>query len=291
MTTARQFHDPRHHLSQVTQKDWPTMYDLPSEYPQELGLPDEYHDLQPQLLSDTLQLPAVDPDQIFTGTDLNVYYDRSHPQWHKRPDWFLATGVPRLYAGSDLRLSYVVWDEKASPSVVVELLSPGTAPSDLGQLKREPDGLPTKWQVYEEFLAVPYYVVYDRYDDQLWIFKLLEGKYQEQVLDEPRYWMPELGIGIGLWHGEFDRITRPWLRWYAANGEWILSEVERERQKANLEMQQRKIAEDEARLASKRTEAESQRAETERQRAEAEHQRAEQLAAKLRELGVNPDEL
>lgn len=29
----------------------PTMYDLPSEDPEESGLPDEFHDIQPQLLS------------------------------------------------------------------------------------------------------------------------------------------------------------------------------------------------------------------------------------------------
>ncbi len=34
----------------------PTMYDLPSEDPEEPGLPDEFHDLQPQLLSRTLRL-------------------------------------------------------------------------------------------------------------------------------------------------------------------------------------------------------------------------------------------
>ncbi|OBQ33610.1 MAG: hypothetical protein AN487_20005, partial [Anabaena sp. CRKS33] len=28
----------------------PTMYDLPSENPEEPGLPDEFHDFQPQLL-------------------------------------------------------------------------------------------------------------------------------------------------------------------------------------------------------------------------------------------------
>jgi Uma2 family endonuclease len=31
----------------------PTMYDLPSEHPEEPGLPDEHHYLQPQLLSAT----------------------------------------------------------------------------------------------------------------------------------------------------------------------------------------------------------------------------------------------
>ena len=55
------------------------MYDLPSEYPEEDGLPDKFHNLQPELLSDTLRLPTVAEDQIFTGSDLNVYYDRNHP--------------------------------------------------------------------------------------------------------------------------------------------------------------------------------------------------------------------
>ena len=39
---------PRHQL--------PTMYDLPSEFPEESGLPDVFHDLQPELLSATLRL-------------------------------------------------------------------------------------------------------------------------------------------------------------------------------------------------------------------------------------------
>jgi hypothetical protein len=34
----------------------PTMYDLPSDNPEKPGLPDEFHDLQPQLLSRTLLL-------------------------------------------------------------------------------------------------------------------------------------------------------------------------------------------------------------------------------------------
>jgi Uma2 family endonuclease len=117
---------------------FPTMYDLPSEDPEESGLPDEFHDLQPQLLSATLRLSEVKSDRIFTGTDLNLYYDVQNPLWHKRPDWFVAIGVPRLYAESDLRLSYVIWDEKVNPSVVVELLSPGTEKEDLGKLNQQP---------------------------------------------------------------------------------------------------------------------------------------------------------
>jgi Uma2 family endonuclease len=52
----------------------PTMYDLPSENPEEPGLPDEFHDLQPQLLSRTLRLKNYTRENCFTASDLNLYY-------------------------------------------------------------------------------------------------------------------------------------------------------------------------------------------------------------------------
>ena len=52
----------------------PTMYDLPSEDPEEPGLPDEFHDLQPQLLSRTLSLTGYSRENCFTASDLNLYY-------------------------------------------------------------------------------------------------------------------------------------------------------------------------------------------------------------------------
>lgn len=101
----------------------PTMYDLPSEDSNEPGLPDEYHYLQPQLLSATLRLTQYPADQVFSVGDMNLYYDSRNPLWHKRPDWFLVLGVPRLYEQKDMRLSYVVWQEGVSPFMIVELLS------------------------------------------------------------------------------------------------------------------------------------------------------------------------
>lgn len=72
------------------------MYDLPSENPEESGLPDEFHALQPQLLSRTCRSARIPAQHMFTGTDMNLYYDVRHSRWYKRPDWFLVTGVPRL---------------------------------------------------------------------------------------------------------------------------------------------------------------------------------------------------
>lgn len=226
----------------------PSMYDLPSEDPEEPGLPDEFHDLQPHLLSQTLRIQGYG-DQMFTGTDLNLYYDVRHPLWQKRPDWFLVLGVPRLYDGIDLRASYVVWQEGVNPFMVVELLSPGTAQEDLGE-QAESESLisngqvqetpPRKWQVYEQILRVPYYLVFSRYTNQLRCFQLRGSRYEEQQLDEanPRLWIPELGLGLGLWQGNYDGITRLWLRWYDAEAQWIPTPEERaelEAERAELE--------------------------------------------------------
>jgi Uma2 family endonuclease len=78
------------------------MYDLPSEDPEEPGLPDEYHYLQPQLLSATFHLRNYAFDRVFRAGDLNLYYDVRHPRWYKCPDWFAVVNVPRLYEQRDL---------------------------------------------------------------------------------------------------------------------------------------------------------------------------------------------
>jgi len=233
-----------------------TMHDLPSEDPKEPGLPDEFHDLQPQLLSRTLQLNHYARDRWFTGSDLNLYYDAQHPRWHKRPDWFLVVDVPRLYQERELRNSFVVWDEQKAPTVIVELLSPGREAEDLGShldeqieaalsepllpytLESDESGVspPSKWDVYEQILQVPYYLVFSRYSNRLRFFQFDDGQYREQVLepDNPRAWLANLEIGIGIWQGEFEGITRAWLRWFDREGNWILTDTERERQRAEI---------------------------------------------------------
>jgi Uma2 family endonuclease len=259
----------------------PTMYDLKSEDPEEPGLPDEFHDLQAQFLSLTFRPPHYPASQVFSASDMNLYYDVRHAQWYKRPDWFGVVGVPRLYDEVDIRLSYVVWQEGIDPFVVVELLSPGTEKEDLGEkeqeklppVSEEPAGNgqtiqpeteekpPRKWDVYEQILRIPYYVVFSRYTNQLRAFKLMGAHYQEPELQESRVWMSELGLGLGLWQGEYQGINRLWLRWYDDRGNWILTEAEQERQ----------------------------RAEQERLRAEQAEERLQSLIQRLRESGIDPD--
>jgi Uma2 family endonuclease len=242
------------------EKTLPTMYDLPSEDPKEPGLPDEFHEFQPQLLRETFDCPEYPSEQIFIGTDINLYYDGRHPLWYKRPDWFVALGVTRSNQQQDLRLSYVIWQETVVPFLVVELLSPGTEDEDLGKNIRalqERDIPPGKWEVYERVLRIPYYVVFDRYTNHMRVFGLNRARYQEIPMTDQRLWIEEIQLGLGVWQGAYQGIEGRWLRWYNAADQWVPNPAERAKQES--------------------------------QRAEQESQRAERLAARLRALGEDPD--
>ena len=156
------------------------------------------------------------------------------------------------------------------PFLAVELLSPGTEAEDLGQTIREVEQPPTKWQVYEQILRIPYYGMYDRYANQFRLFQLVGVRYQEMPLAEQRFWFEELGLGLGVWSGRYRMAEGQWLRWYDAEGQWLptpAEQGEQERQRVEQERQ--------------RAEQERQRTEQERQRAEQERQRAEQAEGQL----------
>ncbi|MGL5062058.1 MAG: Uma2 family endonuclease [Microcoleus sp.] len=292
----------------------PTMYDLPSENPEEPGLPDEFHGLQPALLSLAFRPPNYSPSQIFSAGDMNLYYDVRHPLWYKRPDWFGVVGVSRLYEEIDMRLSYVTWQEGVNPFVIVELLSPGTEKEDLndipetvpaevvtnngqiveetnsetvinnGQLTQEPrqEKPLKKWEVYEQALRIPYYVVFSRYTNRMRAFKLEGGRYQELEIINSRVWMEEINLGLGLWEGEYFGVTRLWLRWYDAGENWILTPEE---QALEIAIQENARAEEQR----QRAEQERERAEQERERAQIAESQLESLMQRLRDSGIDPD--
>ncbi|MGB3206642.1 MAG: hypothetical protein WBB28_16775, partial [Crinalium sp.] len=86
-----------------------------------------------------------------------------------------------------------------------------------------------------------------------------------------------LGFWLGTWEGTIDRETALWLRFYDTDGNLVLLPEEAAQQQAELAQQQ--------------AEQQRQQAELAQQQAEQQRQRAERLAAKLRELGEDPDAL
>jgi Uma2 family endonuclease len=263
----------------------PTMYELPSEDPEDAGLPDTFHPAQSQFLQDTFRTDVVPMETVFIGMDLNLYYDSRNPRWYKRPDWFMCLGVASSARQEDMRWSYVIWEESVAPFLVVELLSPGTEDEDLGNTLRVVDKPPTKWQVYEQILRVPYYVIFDRYVNRLRVFKLMGLRYEEMLVSEGKFWLDEIQLGFGVWEGSYQGTLGQWLRWYDVNQVWLPTPQE--------------TAESER----SRAESERLRAESERSRAESERSRAEQaesalgeersrslrLLEKLRSLGIDPE--
>ncbi|MBP0019612.1 MAG: Uma2 family endonuclease [Cyanobacteria bacterium SBLK] len=295
--------DPSPNSSQEGRQEGelPTMYDLPSEDPEEPGLPDEFHDFQPNLLTQTCLSPHYPRTDYFIGKDLNLYYDRTHTQWYKRPDWFLVLGARQSTNMQELRLSYLIWQEEISPFLVVELASPGTEDEDLGRTEQKEKAPPTKWEVYEEILQVPYYVIYDRYENELRGFVLQSGEYEELDLEEGRLWLEELGLGLGLWQGSYEGAEGVWLRFYNRFGDWISTaneradyearEKQRERQRAISAENERDRALSEKDKERREKDLEKQRADRAEAIAEEAEKKNQQLRDRLIQLGIDPDTL
>jgi len=110
-----------------------------------------------------------------------------------------------------------------------------------------------KLYFYEQILQVPTYVTYDPYELSIEVRCLEEGRYVLQAANEnQRWWIPELELFLGIWQGERLGHNIHWLRWWDLEGDLLLWSSEQAQQ---------------------------------------ERQKAEKLAAKLRELGVDPDSL
>lgn len=167
------------------------------------------------------------------------------------PDGFLSLGVERRKSHRG-RLSYVLWEENnVVPQLVLEVVS-----QTYGQEYSD------KQAKYAR-LGVLYYVIYNpdysRRDkhDLFEVYRLVEGRYVRQI-GEP-VWMPEISLGIGRQQGPYEGWKREWLYWYDQEGNRFPSPHER--------------------------------LEQERQRAEQEQRLREELIAKLRDRGIDLDDL
>lgn len=107
-------------------------------------------------------------------------------------------------------------------------------------------------------LQVPTYIIFDPFNLALEVRFLRDSKYALQTSNpKGRYWIPELSLFLGIWHGTRLGITMDWLRWWDEAGNLLLWGTEQ--------------------------------AELERQRAEEAIAQLQILQAKMRELGINPN--
>lgn len=229
---------------------------LPSgaELPDSDDIPvdNEEQNLLPNILLFVLNTLWAGRQDWFFGVDMGIYHPTGvHPRVPIVPDAFLSLGVER-YKNGKPRRSYVVWEENdVVPTMALEIVS--WSPG--GEYVEKP-------AIYKK-LGVLYYVVYN---PNFWqrdghqpfeVYKLVGERYQIQI-GEP-YWMPEAGIGIGRYQGSFGSHPMELLGWFDEDGDRVLTAEEKAdslREKANY-------------LQTK----------------------SERLAARLRELGEDPESL
>lgn len=231
-------------------------------------------DLDQQLVAELLELdlPAEDGIPMETNwhrIEMNLLIDSVHAHWRDRTDYFAGGNMfiyfsleqvrNKSYRGPDFFVVKNTDGARDRESWVV-WLEDGRYPDVIVELA-SPSTIQTdlglKKQIYENTFHTTEYFCYDPSSQRLWGWRLTEGIYGEIASNEQGWlWSQELNAWLGRWEGEFQRVDAVWLRLYTAEATLILTQGE-----------------------------EGIR------RAEAEHQRAERLAEKLRELGVNPEEL
>ncbi|NCR54102.1 MAG: Uma2 family endonuclease [Microcystis aeruginosa L211-07] len=175
------------------------------------------------------------------------------------PDFFVVLGTTR----NQNRKSWVVWQEEGKyPNVIIEILSDSTAKTDREEKK----------EIYQNTFRTPDYFWFDPYSLEFEGYTLIRGKYQPIEPNQQGWlWSEELGLYLGIYADK--------LRYFSPRGQLIPTPEEAallEKQAKESERQQKELA--------------LQQKEYERQQKELALQKIEQLTARLRELGINPDE-
>ncbi len=225
------------------------------------------HRIAINTLIDSLQYHRRERNDYFAGGNMFIYYSSAQVRNRdfKGPDFFAVLNVD----GTKERQGWVVWEEGGRyPNAIIELMSPSTAAVDLG-LKKD---------LYEQIFRTADYFVYDPFDpNSLQGWHLGTNRSYQQLAPDSRGWLwcQSLGLWLGTWDGIIQRETATWLRFYDDEENLVLLPGEA----AQLQAEQERLY----------AQQESQRAEQESQRAEQESQRADRLAARLRELGIDPD--
>lgn len=218
---------------------------------------------QQRLLTEVLYsswVSSTDSERFIVAANVGVFYSIGLPPLV--PDVFLSLDVtmPDDWREKKNR-TYFTWEFGKSPDVVIEIVS-----------NREGNELGSKLQDYAR-MGVAYYAVFDPL--QLLGEQILRtyGLAVRHYLEMETFWLEEVGLGLTLWEGVFEGKQDIWLRWCDKEGNILPTGAERAKQAEQLAQQAQQQA-----LAAE-------------ERAQTAERRAQQLAAQLRALGIDPDQL
>lgn len=258
---------PSEQLSPITWEKLPSDFFLPDD-PVESNL-------QPLLaaaLRESLELAGLILESMLIASNFGICATVGDKTVVKAPDWVYIPSVKPIGEGK-IRRSYTPIAEGDIPYLVMEFISE----TDGEEYSMKLDYPYGKWCFYERILQVPIYVIFQPKTGQLQVHRLINGKYELQKPQESdRYWLEEMKLYLGLWHGKKAEVTTNWLRWWDESGNllgWGSELLEEERQRTEEAQQQ--------------AQQERQRAEQAEKQTQQERQRAEELANRLREMGID----
>ncbi|WP_353260224.1 Uma2 family endonuclease [Prochlorothrix hollandica] len=236
-------------------------------YPDSDGQPMADNTLQFEwitLLKENLSWIFAQDPQVFVAGDLLWYPVEGNAKIRQAPDTLVAFGRSKGYRGS-----YQQWKEgNLAPQVVFEVLSPGNRRAEMSR----------KLLFYNTYGVEEYYL----YDPDR---NILEGWIRQEGilewLEDLQDWVsPRLGV-------RFDPTATP-LALYRPDGQRFLS-YEALAEEAKGVAERATEADRRATQADRRAAEADRRAAEANQQAAAAQQRADRLAAKLRELGLDPE--
>jgi Uma2 family endonuclease len=261
----------------------PTHLDLPST--DNLPADNAYHPTQWRLLIDSItpHLNHLHPNgQYLAAVDMGIYFRITNPPLRgcRCPDFFYVPGVPAVLPDSAFRRSYVLWNEHNAPTLIIEFVSDESRGTEHDATPEE-----GKFWIYENAIKAAYYAIYEPELAKIELYHLKRGKYQPVAPDEKGLFaIPPMQVFLGTHFDTYDFMSLNWLRFFDEQDDMFLLQADLEVQKAEKE---RKRGDRE----SRRAEREKERADNEKKRAEREKERADRLAAKLRELGIDPERM
>jgi Uma2 family endonuclease len=213
----------------------PALASLPFELVYSDGEPLEtnWHRIQMNLLIDLIYQVMTERGRtdLFAGGDMFVYYSYEQARdiasgrpYFRGPDVFYVAGVEIRRE----RKAWVAWEEGGRlPDVIVELLSPSTAKIDRT----------VKKDLYARTFRTPEYFLYEPNSLKLEGFRLAGDSYKPLRPNvQGRLWSAQLGLEIGLWHGEQTGEEATWVRLFHPDGRLVPTPAERaesERQRAD----------------------------------------------------------